>query len=180
MFGKTSFNRTRFNRGSTSLGLYVTVRSEFGVAVTPLKALVQLQGATIAAQLLTVQPKLSFKVPLSAVSIVSEFGVQAKPSIKVRLPAVTCSTQIDVQAGSLRTDQSEEFSLQGINLKPGQVLIIDTDQLDIQIDGESIIDAWVSGGTFFQLMNGGNIIQIYDNVSSRALHVTVQWADRYL
>lgn len=180
MFGKAPFNRTLFNKGSTSMVLYASVRVYYDTNEPRLATLVDLGEQYVRAQFDMANPSLSFKVPLNTVEIKSAFTVSAELFAKVNLQPTEINVVFDFDATSLRTEGAEEFSLNDINLLPGEVLIIDTDQLDIQVNGVADVESWVSGGVFFQLKPGGDIIQVYTNPSDVTLEVSVQWSDRYL
>lgn len=181
MFGKTSFNKTRFNRSGTVTALYCTVRSEYGTEASSLHAYVEIPGPTMYSEFNTIADSLKFMVPLAATQIDGEFSFDPdRLGAKVPLGRVQTEGEFELTAGTLRNDTSDEIVLEGVNLAPGHSLIIDTDTLDVYIDGISNVDVWVTGSTFFQLQNGNNAIRFYDNKSSRQLGVTILWADRYL
>lgn len=180
MFGKASFNKSLFNKGSTSMALFVNVRSAYTMDNARMSVLIDAGEQSIRASYDMALPTMSFKVPLGDVDARSNFTVSAILSAKVNLQPVNVEAVFTVDATSLRMDETEEFSLNGINLFPGDTLIVDTDQLDVQVNGEMDVESWVSGGVFFPLKPGGNIITVYTNPSGIQLEISVQWADRYL
>lgn len=181
MFGKTLFNKTLFNRTTNANNnIYATVKTEYGLEVPQLKVRAKLFPVTIGQIFNLDLGRLWVKIPIKGLTIKSEYAVKAGLSSKVPLMGTGMHQVYELLPGSIRIDNSEEFSLEGINLKPGQQLIIDTDMLEVEVDGEPDVDAWVSGSTFFQLKPGKNILRVYDNVYQRSLNVTVLWEDRYL
>lgn len=180
MFGKAAFNRTLFNKGSTSMALFVNIRSAFKLDSPRMSATIDVGEQSIRAKYDMALPTMSFKVPIGAVDVRSAFSVSAVLAAKVNLRPVDMTAVFTVEAASLRLDETEEFSLNDVNLFPGDTLIIDTDQLDIWVNGEMDVESWVSGGVFFQLKPGGNIIQVYTSPSGVELEITIQWSDRYL
>ena len=180
MFGKSSFNKSLFNKGSTSMALFVNVRSAYRLDDARMSVLIDAGEQSIRANYDMALPTMSFKVPLGAVNITPRFNVTARLFAYVNLQPVNVRTNFTVDAASIRLDETEELSLNGINLFPGDTLIIDTDQLDVQVNGEMDVESWVSGSVFFPLKPGGNIIQVYTSPSGLALEISVQWADRYL
>lgn len=180
MFGKASFNRTQFNKGSETAYLYASVRVNFETNEPRLAALVDLGEQSIRSQFDVYNPALSFRVPIGSVDCKSVFTVTAELYALVNLQPTNINVVFDFDATSLRTEGAEEFSLNDIGLLPGEVLIIDTDQLDIQVNGVADVESWVSGGVFFQLKPGGDIIQVFTNPDGVQLEVSVQWSDRYL
>lgn len=66
------------------------------------------------------------------------------PIGNVEIPVIT-----SVTAPALKDDATEEFSLENVFLAPDDVLIIDTDVLEIQLNDENLLESWVTGGVFF-------------------------------
>lgn len=128
----------------------------------------------------SIQTNLSALVPISTVRMDAAFDVSADLYAKMPLPAVRHNAQFGLSAKVIRSQESEELTLEGINLRPGSILVIDTDTLDVEVDGVPRVDAWVLGSTFFQLKKGENILTFSDNAQRRNLATTVVWADRYL
>ena len=180
MFGKASFNKSLFNKGSTSMALFINVRSSYSMDEALVSALIDAGEQSIRSQFDMDLPTMSFKVPLGAVNVTSKFSSRARIFAYVNLQPVDVHSAFSVDAASIRLDETEELSLNGIHLFPGDTLIIDTDQLDVQVNGEMDVESWVSGSVFFPLKPGGNIIQVYTSPSGVQLEISVQWADRYL
>ena len=180
MFGKASFNKSLFNKGSTSMALFINVRSSYSMDEALVSALIDAGEQSIRSQFDMDLPTMSFKVPLGAVNVTSKFSSRARIFAYANLQPVDVHSAFSVDAASIRLDETEELSLNGINLFPGDTLIIDTDQLDVLVNGEMDVESWVSGSVFFPLKPGGNIIQVYTNPSGVQLEISVQWADRYL
>lgn len=152
--------------------------AEFGVQ-TVLWAKTPLSPATLKAET-AMSARLGTLVPMSAVTHNAEFGLRGTLWAKVPLSAATMLSEMAFSAKAIRTSESEEMVLEGLNLAPGQMLIIDTDTLEIEVDGVVRVDCWVTGGSFFQFRNGTNTLTFTDNAARRNLRVTVLWADRYL
>lgn len=124
--------------------------------------------------------QLGMKVPLSPLMSELQFDLQGMLYTKVPMPDTTIHSEFGTSCKVIRTSESEEMVLEGLSLKPGQRLIIDTDTLEIMVNDEIRVDCWVTGGTFFQLENGSNTLTFTDNAKRRYLQATVLWADRYL
>lgn len=163
-------------------------------------AKIPLGGITLAAAF-TLHPTLGVTVPLAGITHRSEFEVRPRFGVLVPAVPVTAGSEFEVAGGlwakvpmhrmnaasefdlllkSIRTAESEEMVLEGLNLQPGQTLIIDTDTLEIYVDDQPRVDCWVTGGSFFQFKNGDNILSFSDNAVRRNLQTTVVWSDRYL
>ncbi len=180
MFGKTSFNRTKFNLTAPFLSLYVNMRANFDTDFPRLMALVDIGEAGLSAEYRTDSDLLFAKVPLAATNLSAEYDVEAILNARVPLGSVEINVVTDVVAPSLKNDETEEFSLENVFLAPGDTMIIDTDKLEIQVNDENLLESWVAGGVFFLLKPGTNTIQFDTNPANCELTITMFWADRYL
>jgi len=158
--------------GRTAIASVFTLDSFFGIMV-PL-------SATIQSSDFQVLPKLGILVPLSPVQADAAFQLLGRLCVMQLIHPTVISAEFNLSAMSVRTDENEEMVLEGLNLRPGQSLVIDTDTLEILVDDQVRVDCWVTGGSFFQFYNGDNILSFSDNAARRNLRVTVIWADRYL
>ncbi|HMM30661.1 MAG TPA: phage tail family protein [Clostridia bacterium] len=180
MFDKARFDKTQFDKTSSRVSiLYATIAAQFGLVAGPLRALVDIGETSINVVSSMVPGSLKMLVPIPGVSIGAEVGVSARLSILLPLKPVAINAETALIVQAMRTEDSDEIILNGVNLAPGQTLIIDTDSLDILINGEQNVDCWQLGSTFFKLNKGNNELRFYDNAADRELAVTVLWADRY-
>lgn len=129
---------------------------------------------------LGMRPRLGVLVPVTGVAFGTEFGIRARLGAYMPLNALVIESEYGGSVKNVRASESEEMVLKGLDLRPGQRLIIDTDTLEVSVDDEIRVDCWVTGGTFFQLKKGSNTLSFSDNASRRKLKTTVLWADRYL
>ena len=181
MFGKTAFNRTRYNLTSPFISLYVNMRVNFDTDFPRLHALADIGEANLSAAFSTDSGMLFVKAPLAATDMEAEFAMESEHlAAKVPLGSVNAWANFEVVAPSLKNDVTEEFSLENVLLAPGDTMIIDTDKLEIQVNDENLLESWVSGGVFFLLKPGTNTIQFDTNPSDCELTITIFWADRYL
>lgn len=158
--------------GKTTMGSVFTVRPV-------LWARMPLPNTSVKSEFI-LRPKLGVFVPMASTSSGAEFGIVGKLYAYIPLSDVILASEYGGSVKNVRASESEEMVLEGLNLKPGQRLIIDTDTLEISVDDEIRVDCWVTGGTFFQLKNGNNTLTFSDNASRRKLKATILWADRYL
>lgn len=81
--------------------------------------------------------------------------------------------------GQMNNSHTFSFSLVGLNLQSGGSVVIDTDTLDIFVNGVLNVMAWQHGGEFFELAaNQDNNIQVYTDGDGHGT-LTVQWKDRW-
>lgn len=180
MFGKSSFNKTKFNVTAPFLSLYVNMQANYDVSATRLSALVDIGGADLTSEFDTESGLLYAMVPLSAPEIESWFDLEAAIAAMVPLGDTGIISAFTLVVPSLKNDVTEEFNLENVFLAPGDTLVIDTDKLEIQMNNENMLESWVSGGVFFLLKPGTNVIQFDTSPESCKLEITVMWADRYL
>ena len=71
------------------------------------------------------------------------------------------------------------ISLPELVLKPGQELIIDTDNMTVTLDGQNAIHLLSDDSVFFFLAQGEDLITYADNSGSRQANLKVMWKDRW-
>lgn len=73
------------------------------------------------------------------------------------------------------------IELEGINLEPGDEIVIDTDKMTVTLNGTNAMK-YVSddSDTDLTLLNGVNTIIYSDNAGSRAVNIDIIWKDRWL
>jgi hypothetical protein len=137
-------------------------------------------GTTLAGPDNVSGPNVAAYVPVPATDIVVASNIS--PRLWAMVPIARTDIQVsgDVQPISIAGLGSSLLELQGINLRPGQELTIDTDTLDVWVDGEKNVTYITTDSEFFQLLPGKNEIIIRDGEASRDLQVTAVWANRYL
>ena len=119
-----------------------------------------------------------FSLPPSEAGI--EFDAVGNLGIVVEYAGAEAGVEFTSSVVALRLNNDEDLILSGLNFAPGDVIIIDTDTLDILVNGVPDVQAWQMGSVFFTLQDGANTFTVYDNAESRVLGVTVVWADRWL
>lgn len=180
MFGKTPFNRTLFNRASGQSSAHAEINSSFALDSPKLSVLVDLGEQSVRAAFSTNTPDPTVMVPISATDIQSEFSLYTSLGLLVNLQIEPIEAKFSTELISLRIEDAEELTLADVGFLPGDSIIIDTDQIDVQINGEPDVESWVSGSVFFLLKPGTDVIEILTNPESVTLEVRIQWADRYL
>lgn len=72
------------------------------------------------------------------------------------------------------------MSLPDLVLKPGQELVIDTDNMTVTLDGRNAIHLLSDDSVFFFLAQGEDLVTYSDNGNSRNINLKVMWKDRWL
>lgn len=179
------FNRQSFNKGayynrttpSQSVSFAGTAAVVFSTSAGAMRALARYGNAT-SNLVFTAVSNLSGVVSLSG-----DTGIVFGEDVDFSTFA-NCSGQagiiFDAIASAIRVADDKAITLDGLSFKPGDTIIIDTETLDVFINGEPDVTSWVVGSDFFQLGQGVNTLTFYDNATNRELAVTVIWADRWL
>lgn len=72
------------------------------------------------------------------------------------------------------------ITLEGIDLKPGDELVINTCDMTITINGQNAMEYFSDDSEFFNLLSGLNTLIYSDSNSSRNISFDVIWKDRWL
>ncbi len=180
MFGKAAFNHTLFNRSAGVTSANAKIHSDFTLDDPSMFLLIDLGETFFRPAFSLDNPTLAAKVPIAQTEISSEFTVYSKLAVYVIIHIEPIESEFSVGYLALRVEDAEELNLSGIGIMPGDTLIIDTDQIDVQLNGITEVESWVSGSVFVQLKPGTDVIQIFTDPSSITVEVTIIWADRYL
>lgn len=178
LFNRNSFNRDTFNRSSgTSSGLLAGSARFVFDATAEMHSMVPMHGE--AGIVFGVDGNLVSTRPYGETIT----GIDFEGVANLAADAY-CSGEIgitfDATASAVRINNDTELTLEGLTFAPGDTIIIDTETLDVFINGQPDVSSWVVGSDFFQLEKGTNALTFYDNVNERELTVTVLWADRWL
>lgn len=179
LFNRGAFNRSTFNRdsGGNSAAYYGGIDWVFAlVSAQPLQTVAPLSGSTDIS--FTTSGTLTYFIPFTGST-----GITFASSTDRRMwsnLALTGHTGIVFDAeASMQNSHTYSFSLTGLNLQAGQSVVIDTDTLDIFVNGVLNVTSWVHGGEFFELAAGqDNNIQVYTDGDGNG-DITVQWKDRW-
>ena len=179
LFNRNSFNRDTFNRSSgTSSGLLAGSARLVFDATAEIHSTAPMQGA--AGIIFGVDGNLVSTRPYGQTVAGIEFDGVATITADAYYKDAEIGITFDATASAIRISNDTELALEGLNFKPGDTIIIDTETLDVFINGEPDVASWVVGSDFFQLEKGTNALTFYDNANNRELTVTVLWADRWL
>ena len=111
MFGKTLFNKTKYNVTAPFLSLYVNMQANYDVSVTRLSARVDIGDAELYSEYQTDTGNLYVMVPLSAIDVESQFDLEAALAAMVPLGDTDIPSSFTLVVPSLKNDVTEEFNL---------------------------------------------------------------------
>jgi len=145
-----------------------------------LKASVRLPDINVHVAGGVVSEKMGLRFPIPAVDI-SAFGDFLGDAV-VRVPMRIRDIELTgiIHCAPIFEPGAAKLELQGLNLPPGGELIIDTDVLEVLLNGIPDVDAVTGDSEFFQLRPGANRIIFMDGETARNLSVTMVWSNRWL
>ena len=178
LFNRGAFNRSTFNRdtGGSNPAMYGGATLTWGVYSTqPLYTNIPLSGA--ADLTYTTSGTITAIVPFSGTAgMVYTSGTDRRMWSDLALSGATSIT-FSV-AGAIQNSHTFSFTLSGLDLQSGGSVVIDTDTLDIFVNGILNVMCWQHGGEFFELSPGDNDIQVYTDGDGNG-ELTIQWKDRW-
>ena len=174
MYKRTHYNRQSYNRKS---------RSEFewtGTATAESRA----SGS------LLIERHLTGNVAEAAAEAFGEIirrhlfeGVAEAASeaagalVRVRFFSGTAVAEANASGAGVATYGQEVMTILGVNMVPGDELVIDTEHMTVTLNGENIIDRVSDDAVFFKLMSGINDITVEGGTTA---DVRIVWKDRWL
>lgn len=106
-------------------------------------------------------------------------GANSKSTIKM-FNIGALDSDVEIMADALGSTLGEEFIvLEGIVLRPGEEMVINTCDLTATINGENAISSLTVGSDFFDFLSGDNDV-IISGENSQGMTVDVYWKDRWL
>lgn len=91
----------------------------------------------------------------------------------------TSDIRIETAANQILAGESV-ISLEGIILKPGDELIINTCDMTVTLNGQNAMEYFSDDSEFFNLLNGINTIIYNDGNDERDVSFDIIWKDRWL
>lgn len=74
----------------------------------------------------------------------------------------------------------EVIVLEGLTLKPGDELIINTCDMTVTLNGQNAMQYFSNDSSFFTLLSGLNTVEYNDGSASRNIMFDIIWKDRWL
>jgi hypothetical protein len=121
---------------------------------------------------------LRFPIPESDLAIGADIGGYAILAVPIAPTDFTLSGEL--KSAPIFEPDSAKLELIGIDLAPGGELIIDTDALEVLLNGTENVDAVSGDSDFFRLVPGSNRVVVMDGETARELDVTFVWSNRFL
>jgi hypothetical protein len=121
---------------------------------------------------------LRFPIPASDITVSGDISGYAILAVPVAPADFTLSGEL--KSAPIFEPDSAKLELIGIDLAPGGELIIDTDTLEVLLNGTENVDAVSGDSDFFRLVPGSNRVVVMDGETARELDVTFVWSNRFL
>jgi hypothetical protein len=97
--------------------------------------------------------------------------------VRVRFFSGTAVAEANASGAGVATYGQEVMTILGVNMVPGDELVIDTEHMTVTLNGENIIDRVSDDAVFFKLMSGINDITVEGGTTA---DVRIVWKDRWL
>lgn len=177
MFNRQPLNRGKFNVPSAA------VTSNSGIAI------LKLEAAPVSAQhIISAHGQTGLKLGSDAVGTVVKYAAAISP---LALTGLANGTKVFiVEAGTaylvMATQANHQISgeqvmrLEGLVLKPGDELIINTCEMTVTLNGQNAMEYFSADSEFIRLLNGLNTLEYNDASNSRNISFDIIWKDRWL
>lgn len=179
MINTQKFNLSKFNvagNKKTSMSATITATSEMRAVMNVRYAM----SAEIAAKSEMTAKPMTKVIQLAAQPITATSEMSANWYKRIILEAEPVYAISEMSAKSADIYGIDIISLPDLVLKPGQELIIDTDNMTVTLDGQNAIHLLSDDSVFFFLAQGEDLITYADNSGSRQANLKVMWKDRWL
>ena len=176
------FNRQPYNRGKFNVQTAQSIGNN-GLAVMLMKA-----NSILASKIISAigSSDLSMRDDVKGTIVkyntgTSEIlsGSQGEGTKVFIVEGGTSNIRMETAANQVLAGESV-ISLEGITLKPGDELIINTCDITVTINGQNAMEYFSNDSDFFTLLNGLNTLIYNDSNSSRNISFDIIWKDRWL
>lgn len=178
MFNRQPFNLGKFNVPVTG-GLTWSANAVITMASSPVNAVLSISGQTVQANMVLSQVS-NGNVMVSATAVPALVKMLSTASMAIEIFA---QGQADISFGTSSTSVvagESVITLQGINIRPGDELIINTCDMTVTVNGQNAMQYFTVDSDFFSLLQGFNDVIYKDNAVSRDIFLDVIWKDRWI
>lgn len=177
MFNRQPYNRGKFNVQTTqSMGNNGLAVMLLGVnSVQPSVTISTIGVANLSLKQETDATVLRYSSGSSQIIL----NTQAEGTKVFIVEGGTSNIRMETEANQVLAGESV-ISLEGITLKPGDELIINTCDMTVTINGQNAMEYFSNESDFFTLLNGLNSLFYSDDSNSRNISFDVIWKDRWL
>jgi hypothetical protein len=176
MFNRQPFNIGSFNTTASTTSLYVSGTAALAMtATTALAAIYKGKGSGFIE--LGATGKLANKIEMPAADP-ADIVMTSRGNLK-HIKKMTGQADMELLASSAGylTLEGAEIQLSGLVLKPGDELIIDTDNMTITLNGINVLSYITDASSFFAILPGLNTLTVEAGTNTE---FKVLWKDRWL
>lgn len=173
MFNRAPYNRTAFNRASFLVFEWTATVHASTEATAKLVLAMQLDSQVEAA---ATGSGMFVRIILPESMVETEAVTTAwfvrRMFMKALAEAISSAKGTKVSIYELVT-----MVIENINMSAGDLLFIDTEHMNVMLNGESVVDKIVRGSGFFYLQPGENSITVSETGTA---DIKILWKDRWL
>lgn len=173
MYNRAPYNRERYNRKSTLIFEWVASATAESGSSGGLLIVRRFEGEAEAVA--AVSGEL-----IKLVFFAGEATVESGSSgayIRVLILDGEAEAESNAYGSALSTYGQEVMILEGVNMSPGDELVIDTEHMTVTLNGENVIDRVKDESIFFKLKEGANDIIVEGGTMA---DIRILWKDRWL
>lgn len=176
------FNRQPYNRGKFNVSSAVSTSAN-GIGLMAINSNVVNSNKVISANGLT---NLYMKDNVEGTNVKYNLGTTVLALNSFSDATKSFIALSDISSLVLGTEANQTLSgesvidLEGIILRPGEELVINTMDMTVTINGQNAMEYFSNDSDFFNLLNGLNTLIYNDSNSSRNISFDVIWKDRWL
>jgi len=176
------FNRQPYNRGKFNVQTAQSIGNN-GLAVMLMKA-----NSILASKIISAigTSDLSMRDDIKGTIVkyntgTSEIwsGSQGEGTKVFIVEGGTSNIRMETAANQVLAGESV-ITLEGIVLKPGDELVINTCDMTVTLNGQNAMEFFSNESEFFTLLNGINTLVYSDSNSNRKISFDIIWKDRWL
>lgn len=174
MFNRTPYNRTRYNRKANFVFEWTAnVTAEAGSSGNILIIRYLAAEVDAVAEASGVVVRVVLPEGIAAEGVSEALG----DYIRTRFFEGTAEAVAEALGESLSTYGQEVMVIEGVNMNPGDELIIDTEHMTVTLNGVNIVDRVKDDSIFFKLKSGVNNIVVEGGTVA---DIKILWKDRWL
>jgi hypothetical protein len=145
-----------------------------------LKARTKLSAGTVPIGMNITVNRMGLRFPIAPSEIPVGGDFVGNAAIRVPVTPLEIDITGDIKCAPIFEPGAAKLELENLNLAPGGELIIDTDVLEVLLNGEPDVDMVTGDSEFFELKPGNNRIVFMDGETGRQLDVSIVWSNRWL
>lgn len=176
MFNRQPFNRGKFNISTSAAGNSGLAIMLLGVNSVQPSVIISASGV---ANLSLKQESDATVLRYSSGSSQIILDTQAEGTKVFIVEGGTSNIRMETAANQVLAGESV-IRLEGIILKPGDELVINTYDMTVTLNGQNAMEYFSDDSEFFNLLNGINTIIYNDGNDERDVSFDIIWKDRWL